>query len=84
VYTGSDTASKETENYTYVGEFYYVDGTDANHFDVYGLTTVKDTIKASGESESFKMTGLAGNGHLGGYDAVVSGTVKGSGKNIDK
>jgi hypothetical protein len=81
VYTGSDTASKETENYTYVGEFYYVDGTDANHFDVYGLTTVKDTIKASGESESFKMTGLAGDGSFGGTNAVVSGTVKGSGKN---
>jgi hypothetical protein len=81
VYTGSDTASKETKNYTTIGEFKYVDGTDANNFDVYGLTTVKDTFKASGESESFKMTGLAGDGSFGGTNAVVSGTVKGSGKN---
>jgi hypothetical protein len=80
--SGSDTASKETDNYTTIGEFYYEDATDANYFDIYGLTTVKDTYKSSSDSESFNMTGLAGDGYFAGYDAVVSGTVKGSGKNV--
>jgi hypothetical protein len=82
VYTGSDTASKTTYNYTTIGEFYYQDASGINNFDVYGLTTVKETYKTSSGSESFKMTGLAGDGFIDGYNAVVSGTVKGSGKNI--
>ncbi len=79
--SGSDTASKETDNYTTIGEFYYEDATDANYFDIYGLTTVKDTYSTK-DSESFKMTGLAGDGYFAGYDVVVSGTVNGSGKNV--
>jgi hypothetical protein len=82
VYTGSDTASKTTYNYTTIGEFYYQDASGINNFDVYGLTTVKETYKTSSGSESFKMTGLAGDGFIDGNNAVVSGTVKGSGKNI--
>jgi len=79
--SGSDTASKETDNYTTIGEFYYEDATDANYFDVYGLTTVKDTYSTK-DSESFNMTGLAGDGYISGTEVVVSGTVKGSGKNV--
>ena len=80
--SGSDTASKETDNYTTIGEFYYEDATDANYFDVYGLTTVKD-IYSTKDSESFNMTGLAGNGYISDAEVVVSGTIKGSGKNVD-
>ena len=80
--SGSDTASKETDNYTTIGEFYYEDATDANYFDVFGLTTVKD-IYSTKDSESFNMTGLAGNGYISDAEVVVSGTIKGSGKNVD-
>jgi hypothetical protein len=80
--SGSDTASKETDNYTTIGEFYYEDATDANYFDIYGLTTVKD-IYGTKDSESFNMTGMAGDGYINDTEVVVSGTVKGSGKNVD-
>jgi hypothetical protein len=82
VYTGSDTSSKETYNYVTTGEFFYRDATDANSFDVYGPTTVKETY-ATHDSESFKMNALVGDGTFGENDAVVMGTVSGSGKNLD-
>jgi hypothetical protein len=84
VYTGSKTASKETDNYTTIGELYFSDALHHNYFDAFGLATVKDSYPSSGhDSESYKLTG-AGNGLiLGDFDTVVSGTVSGSGKNAD-
>jgi hypothetical protein len=82
VYTGSDSPSKETYNYVTTGEFYYEDATDANYFEVYGPTFVKETYSNT-DSESFLMSALVGDGRFNENSAVVLGTVKGAGKNVD-
>jgi hypothetical protein len=82
VYTGSDTSKVETDNSISTAEFFYEDATDANRFAIYGLAIVKDTY-ATQEKESFKITGLAGDGYFAEHDAVVTGTVSGAGDNND-
>lgn len=88
VYTGSETdtgtVDKYSDNYSTIGEFFYEDATGANTFDVYGLARVKDTENhiTSIYSQSFKMT-ATGNGTLDDSDAVISGSLSGSGKNLD-
>ena len=80
IYTGKDSATSETFKIITAGDFYWQDGTASNWLEVYGPATVKDTYKASGSPESFKFGGVE-DGHLGGDDAIVTGSVSGKGKN---
>ena len=80
VYTGKETSSSTTYNYDAIGYLYWQDGAAFNYFEVYGETTIADSYKSSGTKESFKLNG-ADDGQWMGDDAVVSGTVSGSGKN---
>ena len=80
VYTGKENSSSTTYNYDAIGYFYWQDGAGTNYLEIYGATTVSESYKSSGTKEKFKITG-ADDGEWMGDEAVVSGTVSGSGKN---
>jgi hypothetical protein len=77
--TGSETDSKETENYTTVAYFYFENALDSSYFSLDGSATVSYNNKGVKETESFKFSG-AGDGEINDLGAVVTGTAKGSGK----
>ena len=89
IYTGSDNSdnSTYTENYTAIGYLYFQNGDDSFDFEIYGATSLKDSVDKNGNyNQSFKLSGAddAYDGSLGSNsDGVASGKVSGSGKNLD-
>jgi hypothetical protein len=81
VYTGKGTETSISYKYDAIGYFYWVDADDYNNFEIYGEATINDSGKAPSTSkEKFKLTG-ADYGQWDGDNAVVTGTISGSGKN---
>jgi hypothetical protein len=81
VYTGKETDTSISYNYTAVGGFYWRDGADNSWLGIDGEASVQDSGKMDkGSKESFKVSGSENGSWMDGY-AYVSGTVSGSGKN---
>lgn len=81
VYTGKSTDSSTSYNYSAIGGLYWHAGSGSDYFWIWGETSIKDSYKDSGTKETYKTNG-ADNGQFDGYNAVVSGSMSGSGKNV--
>jgi hypothetical protein len=83
VLTGSETAAKETEDWTATSDFFYNSADDASSFDVEGSSTIDQVYTDPKDSESFDLSG-AGDAEINGDGGVITGAeVKGEGKNND-
>lgn len=80
VYTGKETSSSLTENYTATAYLHWQDEFGEDYFDIFGPSSIKDSYKPGQSKESFKISG-GGNGRWMDDNVVVEGKVSGSGKN---
>jgi hypothetical protein len=81
VYSGKGTDTSISYKYDAIGYFYWTDANDINNFEIYGEATINDSAKMDkGSKEKFKLSG-ADYGYWQGDNAVVTGTISGSGKN---